>query len=150
MTIKGTILEVSKLVTAIGVILTLVGTLGKPHLDKYLHRNNIEFSNSVYFKSKVDSLNIQFINSPNFSLFVDGVIKDYEKQLAEEESNKVGLRTLLSLKMGVDEDEVHIKLGEMFKSEEEFKKKIITYINEIIEEVKREHPSNTIKTKQSW
>ena len=62
-----------------------------------------------------------FIGEPALEDYVDTHIKAYEQRKKEEVSNKVKLRTLLSDKMGVADDEVHIELGKIYKDEKKVK-----------------------------
>ena len=62
-----------------------------------------------------------FIGEPALDDYVDSHIKAYEQRKKKEVSNKVKLRTLLSDKMGVADDEVHIELGKLYKEEKKFK-----------------------------
>lgn len=59
-----------------------------------------------------------FFGEPYLEDYVDNHIEVYDQKLAEEKSSKVKLRTLLAGKMGVEEDEVHIELGRLYKTEE--------------------------------
>lgn len=56
-----------------------------------------------------------FIGEPALERYVDTHISTYEGRKAEEDSKKVKLRHLLSTKMGVDDDEVHIEIGNVYK-----------------------------------
>jgi len=60
---------------------------------------------------------IGFIGKPHLTEFIDAEIQAYDLIQQEKSSNKVKLRHLLSGKMGVADDEVHIKLGEQYKNE---------------------------------
>ena len=55
------------------------------------------------------------IGEPMLEDYVDKHIESYEERKEKENSKKVKLRTLLSNKMGVDDDEVHIELGKTYK-----------------------------------
>lgn len=65
-----------------------------------------------------------FLGKPFLDDYIDAHIEAYKV----EASSKVKLRKLLSDKMGVDEDEVHIELGRMYKKE-----------SNIVREIKRHH-----------
>lgn len=56
-----------------------------------------------------------FIGEPALERYVDTHISTYEERKAEEDSKKVKLRHLLGTKMGVDDDEVHIEIGHVYK-----------------------------------
>ena len=58
-----------------------------------------------------------FIGEPALEDYVRAQIKVHEEEQKEENSKKVKLRTLLSYKMGVADDEVHIELGKFYKDE---------------------------------
>jgi len=79
-----------------------------------------------------------FIAKPLLDDYIDNHIKTYQKQVEEKENNKQSFRSLLAPKMGVEEDEVHIELGRMYKDEQDFKKIVKS-------EIKYYHPSTLIK-----
>lgn len=117
--------------TFLGSLITILGAIwffGKPFLDDYINE-------------KMDA----YIVSPSFTMFVDKTISEHEQEVAEKDSKKVGLRKLLSDKMGVAEDEVHIELGRMFKNERLFQEAIIKNQKEIKEEIKYYHPNTILK-----
>jgi len=88
------------------------------------------------FNAKVDGRIQGFIKSDAMKVYVDGVVKrereKHEKIQIEKNSTTVALRKLLAIKMGVDEDEVHIELGRMYQKEKELKEKIKDNEKEII------------------
>ena len=55
------------------------------------------------------------IGEPFLEDYVDGHIRSYDERMKEEQTNSVSLRHLLSDKMGVSDDEVHIELGKTYK-----------------------------------
>jgi hypothetical protein len=63
--------------------------------------------------------------------YIDNRIDLIFQQQKEKDSSKESLRKLLSNKMGVDTDEVHIELGRMYTSEKEFKNNIATLIDSL-------------------
>jgi hypothetical protein len=63
--------------------------------------------------------------------YIDKRIDLIFKEQKEKDSSKESLRKLLSNKMGVDTDEVHIELGRMYTSEKEFKKNIAVLIDSL-------------------
>ena len=88
------------------------------------------------FNTKVDKRIDLFLESDAMKVYVDGVVKrereKHEKIQIEKNSTTVALRKLLAIKMGVDEDEVHIELGRMYQKEKELKEKIKDNEKEII------------------
>ncbi len=63
--------------------------------------------------------------------YIDKRIDLIFKEQKEKDSSKQSLRKLLSNKMGVDTDEVHIELGRMYTSEKAFKKSIAVLIDSL-------------------
>lgn len=63
--------------------------------------------------------------------YIDKRIDLIFKEQKEKDSSKESLRKLLSNKMGVDADEVHIELGRMYTSEKAFKKSIAVLIDSL-------------------
>lgn len=63
--------------------------------------------------------------------YIDKRIDLIFKEQKEKDSSKESLRKLLSNKMGVDTDEVHIELGRMYTSEKAFKKSIAVLIDSL-------------------
>ena len=63
--------------------------------------------------------------------YIDKRIDLIFKEQKEKDSSKQSLRKLLSNKMGVDADEVHIELGRMYTSEKAFKKSIAVLIDSL-------------------
>lgn len=63
--------------------------------------------------------------------YIDKRIDLIFKEQKEKDSSKESLRKLLSNKMGVDRDEVHIELGRMYTSEKAFKKSIAVLIDSL-------------------
>ena len=62
-----------------------------------------------------------FIGEPALEDYVEAHIKIHEEEQKEANSKKVKLRTLLSDKMDVASDEVHIELGKLYKKEKKVK-----------------------------
>lgn len=95
----------------------------------------IWFFGRAPFNEKVDARLQLFIDSPAMQVYIDGIIDreriKQEKERAEKKSNLVKLRKLLSIKMGVDEDEVHIELGRQYKNEKEIKELINKMLTDI-------------------
>jgi hypothetical protein len=63
--------------------------------------------------------------------YIDNRIDLIFQQQKQIDSSKESLRKLLSNKMGVDTDEVHIELGRMYTSEKEFKSNIAILIDSL-------------------
>jgi hypothetical protein len=63
--------------------------------------------------------------------YIDNRIDLIFQQQKQIDSSKESLRKLLSNKMGVDTDEVHIELGRMYTSEKEFKNNIAILIDSL-------------------
>lgn len=105
----------------------------------------IWFFGRAPFNEKVDERIDLYIDSPAMKVYVDKVIEKerirHQKEQVEKKSNLVKLRKLLSIKMGVDEDEVHIELGRMFKNEADLKDKIKELEKEI-NKLKRNHAND--------
>jgi len=96
-----------------------------------------------------------FFGEPFLEDYVDSHFEKYEKEHKERNSQKVKLRSLLSEKMGVDEDEVHIELGRMYKNEIPERNKIKELINsdwkvskdrrnKIVKEIKYIYPNTVL------
>jgi hypothetical protein len=96
-----------------------------------------------------------FFGEPFLEDYVDNHFEVYEKKHKTENSKKVKLRSLLSEKMGVPSDEVHIELGRMYQSELIEREKIYEAIskdynhnkskrNKIIKEIKSIHPQTVL------
>ena len=90
------------------------------------------------YKANHKKLTKEFVESADFKVVVDSVISNYEKELSDKNSEQVPLRRLLAIKMGVDDDEVHIELGRMFKAEKVLFKDLK---QEIIRLIKQYHPN---------
>jgi predicted RNase H-related nuclease YkuK (DUF458 family) len=56
-----------------------------------------------------------FIAKPFLDDYIDEHIEAHREVVKEEESNKQSFRSLLAPKMDIDEDEIHIELGRMYK-----------------------------------
>lgn len=98
---------------------------------------------------------IWFFGEPFAEDYIESHFDTYELKHKEENSKKIKLRTLLSEKMGVDPDEVHIELGRMYKSEKTENKKIWDAIdadykenkdavNRIIQDIQYIYPGTTL------
>jgi hypothetical protein len=70
-----------------------------------------------------------FFGEPFLEDYVESHFDTYELKHEEENSKKVKLRNLLSDKMGVAPDEVHIELGRMYQSEKPENQKLWDAIN---------------------
>lgn len=71
------------------------------------------------------------IGEPFLEDYVDSHIENYDAIQKESNTKKVKLRTLLSEKMGIDVDEVHIELGKTYKQDKKIIKKIDSLQTEI-------------------
>lgn len=58
-----------------------------------------------------------FIGEPALERYVEAQIGVHEEEMKLGESNKIKLRALLSDKMGIPSDEVHIELGQQYRNE---------------------------------
>jgi len=96
---------------------------------------------SEHYKANHKNLTKDYVDSPDFKYLVDKVISDYEEELKNKDSSKIGLRKLLADKMGIAEDEVHIELGRMFKAEKILFKDLKIELKRVI---KRYHPELNI------
>ena len=96
-----------------------------------------------------------FFGEPFLEDYVESHFEVYEKKHKEENSQKVKLRELLSEKMDVDVDEVHIELGRMYKNEIPERKKLKELIdgdwktskerrNKIVKEIKDIYPETVL------
>ena len=72
-----------------------------------------------------------FIGEPALEDYVKAQIKIHEERQKEVNSKKVKLRTLLSDKMNVADDEVHIELGKAYKHEKKIKSKLDSLEKEV-------------------
>lgn len=72
-----------------------------------------------------------YLGEPFLEDYVNDQVDLHIKELKAEDSSKESLRKLLSNKMGVDVDEVHIELGKLYSKEEEFKNNIVNLIDSI-------------------
>ena len=57
-----------------------------------------------------------FIGEPALERYVEAQIGVHEEEMKLGESNKIKLRALLSDKMGIPSDEVHIELGQHYRN----------------------------------
>lgn len=110
--IKNKIYELAKIIGAIVVIQGAVIGIATPFVNEHIEQRIKDYHNSADFK-----------------LYVDGVIEQYKSETTVTSS--ISLRDLLSDKMGVPSDEVHIKIGEMYKHKDDFKDRIRDIIREI-------------------
>ena len=99
---------------------------------------------------------IWFFGEPFLEKYVDSHIKAHEQRLEDADLSKVKWRSLISTKIGCDEDEAHIKVGKVVREEEENLKKIWATIdedynynkaqrNKIISEIIYIYPSTTLR-----
>tara|TARA_Y100000389_G_C17452000_1_gene515502 strand:+ start:975 stop:1352 length:378 start_codon:yes stop_codon:yes gene_type:complete len=63
--------------------------------------------------------------------YIDKRIDLTFKEQKQKDTSKESLRKLLSNKMNIDTDEVHIELGRLYTSEKTFKKSITTLIDSL-------------------
>jgi len=100
-------------------------------------------------------LALGFFGEPFLEDYVQDRIGEYEKKHEEKNSKRLKLRDLLSDKMKVDPDEVHIELGRMYQSELIERSKIYESIdsdykhnkdkiNKIIKEIKYIYPNTVL------
>lgn len=71
------------------------------------------------------------LGEPHLKTYIDKEIEVYDATQKAEDSKKVKLRKLLSDKMGVADDEVHIELGQQYKQEKELSAKVDSLANQI-------------------
>lgn len=83
------------------------------------------------FNEKVDERIQAYLDSPAMTVYVQEIRRNYELEKFKNNSKNIGLRTLLSTKMGVDGDEVHIELGKKYKEDKALFKKIMKSIDQI-------------------
>ena len=97
-----------------------------------------------------------FFGEPFLEDYVDGHIKAHEQRLEEADLSKVKWRTLVSNKIGCDEDEAHIKVGKVVREEEEKLNKIWSTLdedyrynkeqrNKIVTEIQYIYPGTTLR-----
>jgi predicted metalloendopeptidase len=90
---------------------------------------------------------VAFLAKPFLAEFVDTHIETYDQAKKEEDSKKEKLRKLLGGKMGIEEDEVHIEIGKMYKSEKE-KEQAIEDLQKLVNALRKEmnyyHPGNLV------
>ena len=108
--IKNKIYEIAKIIGAIIVIQGAVIGIATPFVNEHIEQRIKDYHNSADFK-----------------LYVDGVIEEYRSQ----HTTSTSFRDLLSDKMGIPSDEVHIKLGEMYRHKGELDERIKEVIREI-------------------
>ena len=98
---------------------------------------------------------VWFFGEPFLEDYVQSHFESYEIKHKKENSQKVKLRKLLSDKMDVDEDEVHIELGRMYQAEKIERDKIYKAIdkdfifskkrrNDFVREIKFLHPQTLL------
>jgi len=85
-------------------------------------------------------VSVWFFGEPFLEDYVENHFEAYDIKHKKENSQKVKLRKLLSDKMDVDEDEVHIELGRMYQAEKVSKDKR----NKIIKEIKYLYPQTVL------
>lgn len=116
--VKNKLLEAAKIIGAITIIQGGIIAIATPFVNQHIEERIKDYHNSADFK-----------------LYVDGVVKTYEEKSRIHDSNKMDLRSLLADKMGIASDEVHIKIGDMYRHRNDFKERI----GEIIREIKYYH-----------
>ena len=89
------------------------------------------FFGEAPFNEKVDGRIELYLQSAAMSVYVDQVIESYHQEQAKKGTENTKLRTLLSVKMDVDEDEVHIELGKRYRKGQLFEIEIIKKLKEI-------------------
>lgn len=129
---KDKIYSVAKLIGAFTVIQGAILAISSPFINEYIDNRVNVVTSSLDYKQKNKKYVEQYINSPEFSIFVDGIISDYEEELSKRDSGTLKLRILLAMKMGVDEDEVHIELGKAYKDYRKFKITTLELLNKIV------------------
>ena len=94
---------------------------------------------------------VWFFGEPFLEDYVESHFDAYEIRNKQESSDKMKLRDLLGIKMGLPSDEVHIELGRMFKNETNVHETIDSdYIeaknkrNKIIKEIKNIYPNTVL------
>jgi AraC-like DNA-binding protein len=117
--IKNKILDAAKIVGAITIIQGGLIAIATPFVNEHIEQRIKDYHNSAEFK-----------------VYVDNVIEDYRNQ----SQSTVSLRELLSDKMGVPSDEVHIKIGEMYRQMQDIKIKI----KDIISDINYYHPTTLL------
>lgn len=91
---------------------------------------------------------VGFLAEPFLEDYVNARIEQHEAEQKAANSSKVGLRTLLGQKMGVDDDEVHIELGEQYRNEGQTREAIEEnkrFKKAVIKEFNFYHPDNMLK-----
>ena len=93
-----------------------------------------------------------FVGEPALERYVDAQIELHDELEKKESSGTVKLRELLGYKMGVENDEVHIELGRLYKNNKFISKKldsVLTVLNRFDKAVLKEfnyyHSDNLLK-----
>jgi len=83
-----------------------------------------------------------FFGEPFLEDYVESHFEEYdskkEAEYKHKESQRISFRSLLSDKMSVDNDEVHIELGRLYKSEKIERKAMYNYIDSIYKKLKKQ------------
>lgn len=130
------LIEVSKVFTSVSIIVSGVLLLCSPLIDSYVDSRVEQYFESPEFKLEQKKILDDFIHSKEFSSIVDDVINDYG--IISED--KLKLKSAIAEKLGVPEDEVHIKIGQMGRDIDDFKR----IITEIIEEIYHYHDDSIL------
>ena len=80
-------------------------------------RNNLAHYGSIAGSVAAILGLLWLIGEPHLKNYIDGEIDRYDQVKKAEDLNKVQLRRLLSEKMQVADDEVHIELGKTYKQD---------------------------------
>jgi hypothetical protein len=136
--IQNELILLGKFLGGIAALVTAIWFFGRAPFNEKVNELMDSYILSEHYKANHKVLTKEFVESADFKIFVDDVIDKYEEHLQKEDSSKIGLRKLLADKMGIDEDEVHIELGRMFKAEKVLFKDLK---DEIIRVIKRYHPN---------
>jgi len=132
--------KLSDIGKAMGIVIAIQGALfaiAKPHIDDYIDARFEDSFNSPSFQIHAFEMIDTYLESAEFSAFLERTIHEYE----EKDSQRVKLRTLLAQKMDVDEDEVHIEQGKMYKNYINIKNRV----NSIIREIHYYHDDSILK-----
>lgn len=118
-------------VTGCLAIIGFVWWLVQPRVDKKIEKETKDFVESrVYTDSLQKAINIEIRN------YIDGATFQVKLQnyLASNQSNNVNVLALFADKMKVPEDEVAVKLGEMYTRDRPRLTNLLRVINDIYPE----------------
>lgn len=108
----------AKILGAIVATITGLWFLFSASVDRYINERIADYTESAAYKIAHEQLVEEYLRSADFDQF-------YAEMVAEKFKNRVGLRELLSVKMGVDTDEVAIELGKMYRTEGELRTNVL-------------------------